>query len=301
MKCDSILSSCSLLSWLAILGIASCISAHAAQPAATAESLGQALTFYASFDNGPDADFGRGDRRVFMAPSMKPPRIGTPGLPTNNVVSIAKGEGRVGDALRFHRKASEIVFYQAANNVAYSTSNWSGTVSFWLRLDPENDLEPGYCDPIQITPREWNDAALWVDFSKDERPRHFRLGVFADRRVWDPTLRDLDKTPESERPMVTVTKPPFSRQHWTHVVFTFTNFNTGRKDGVATLYLEGKSQGTVSVREQTFTWEPAKTVTMIGLNYTGLFDELALFSRALTGSEVETLYKSPELVRPSRR
>jgi hypothetical protein len=261
--------------------------------AAAPASLGRALTFHASFDHGSDADFGHGDRRIFTAASMKHPRIGHPGLPASGVVSIAKGEGKVGDALRFHRKAPEIVFFQGDKNLSYTKSNWSGTVSFWLRLDPDADLEPGYCDPLQITPREWNDAALWVDFSKDERPRHFRLGAFADRAVWDPNLRDLDKVPEAERPMVTVTKPPFTRQRWTHVVFTFANFNTGKKDGVATLYVDGKPQGTVTAREQTLSWDPAKTITMIGLNYTGLFDELAFFNRALTAVEVEELFALP--------
>lgn len=268
--------------------------------AAATTSLGQALTFHASFDHGPDADFGQGDRRIFMAASMKQPRIGTPGLPSNGVVSIAKGEGKVGDALRFHRKAPEIVFFQVDKNLLYAKSNWSGSVSFWLRLDPDADLEPGYCDPIQITPREWNDAAFWVDFSKDERPRHFRLGAFADRKVWDPDLRDLEKLPEAERPMVTVTRPPFTRQRWTHVVFSFANFNTGKKDGVATLYLDGKPQGTVSAREQTLTWDPTKTMAMIGLNYTGLFDELAFFNRQLTAAEVVELYALPGGLTPLR-
>lgn len=256
-------------------------------------SLRQALTFHASFDTGPDADFGLGDRRLFTAPSLNHPRVGTPGLPTSGVVSVAKGEGKVGDALRFHRKAPEVVYFQADKNLSYAKSNWSGTVSFWLRLDPDTDLEPGYCDPLQITPRAWNDAAFWVDFSKDERPRHFRLGAFADRAVWDPSLRDLDKTPEAERPMVTVTKLPFTRQHWTHVVFTFANFNTGRKDGVATLYLDAKPQGSVSAREQTFSWDPAKTIAMLGIGYTGLFDELAFFNRALTAAEVGKVFGLP--------
>jgi hypothetical protein len=224
---------------------------------------------------------------------MKQPRIGTPGLPARGVVSIAKGEGKVGDALWFHRKAPEIVFFHVEKNLSYAKSNWSGTVSFWLRLDPDTDLEPGYCDPLQITPREWNDAALWVDFSKDERPRYFRLGAFADRAVWDPNLRDLDKMPEAERPMVTVTKPPFTRHRWTHVVFTFANFNTRKKDGVATLYLDGKPQGTVSAREQTLSWEPAQAIAMLGLNYTGLFDELAFFNRPLTAAEVENIFALP--------
>jgi len=276
-----------------MLSFALCCMAAADDLQAVTDSLTRALTFHASFDRGADADFGHGDRRIFSAPSLKHPRIGIPGLPTNGVVSISKGEGRFGDALRFHRKAPEIVFFQAEKNLAYAKSNWNGTVSFWLRLDPDADLEPGYCDPLQITPREWNDAALWVDFSKDERPRHFRLGTFPDRAVWDPNLRDYDKVPESERPMVTVTRPPFTRQRWTHVVFTFASFNTGKRDGVATLYLDGKSQGTVSAREQTFSWDPAKTIAMLGIAYTGLFDDLAFFDRAITAAEAEQLYLLP--------
>ena len=267
----------------------------AAAPAATTvtASLREALTFHASFDHGPDADFAQGDRRLFSAPSMKPPRTGTPGLPTNGVVSIAKGEGKVGDALRFHRKAPELVFFQGEKNFSYVKSNWSGAVSFWLRLDPDTDLEAGYCDPIQITSREWNDAAFWVDFSKDERPRHFRLGAFADRKVWDPNKRNYDALPASERPVVTVTRPPFSRARWTHVVFTFANFNTGKNDGTATLYLDGKSQGTMSAWEQTLSWEPAQVIAMLGISYTGLFDELAFFNRTLTAAEVGQLFALP--------
>ena len=90
--------------------------------------------------------------------------------------------------------------------------------------------------------------------------------------------------------MVTLTKPPFSRDRWTHVAMAFANFNTGRKDGVATLYLNGKAQGVVSPREQTFSWEPSEALAMIGINYAGLFDELAFFNRALTAAELEELF-----------
>ena len=44
-----------------------------------------------------------------------------------------------------------------------------------LKLDPETDLEPGFCDPLQITDKAYNDSAVWVDFPKDDIPRHFRL------------------------------------------------------------------------------------------------------------------------------
>lgn len=279
---------------LALLVALLCHGATESLRAASTTSLSQSLTFHASFDHGPDADFGSGDLRLFHAPSLKQPRVGKPGLPPGGAVSIGRGEGRTGDALRFHRKAPEVLFFQVEKNFAYAKSNWNGTVSFWLRLDPEADLPPDYCDPLIITPREWNDGALWVDFSKDERPRHFRLGLFADRSVWDPQRRNYDTFPPDERPIVTVTPSPFSRDRWTHVAYTFSNFNTGQKDGVATLYLDGKPQGSVSAREQTLSWEPSQAIAMIGINYIGLFDELAFFNRALTADEVGQLFALPD-------
>jgi hypothetical protein len=281
------------LAWLVLTFALWCSGATGSLYAADSDGLRPTLTFHASFDRGLDADYGSGDRRLFHAPSLKLPRVGTPGLPAHGSVSIARGEGKTGDALRFHRSIPEVVFFQVEKNLTYAKSNWSGTVSFWLRLDPDTDLAPGYCDPLQITPREWNDAALWVDFSKDERPRHFRLGAFADRSVWDPQRRNYDTLPANERPLVTVTRPPFSRDRWTHVAFTFANFNTGKKDGEATLYVDGKAQGTLSGWQQSLSWEPAKTIAMIGISYTGLFDELAFFNRALTAAEVRQLFMLP--------
>jgi hypothetical protein len=91
--------------------------------------------------------------------------------------------------------------------------------------------------------------------------------------------------------------PPFSGARWTHVVFTFENFNTGRKDGGMKLCLNGELRGTLSPREQTFTWDPSQTLAMLGLNYIGLFDELAFFSRALTDAEVNWLFQLEDGVR----
>jgi Concanavalin A-like lectin/glucanases superfamily len=259
------------------------------KPAANAASLRKALTFHASFDQGTDADFGKGDRRLFAAPSLNDRKTGKPGLPESGVVSVAKGEGRFGDALRFHRSAPDVVFFQVEQNFLYSKSNWNGTVSFWLKLDPNKDLGPGYCDPLFITPRVFNDGALWVDFS-DKAPRQFRHGAFPDRKVWDPNLRDFDKTPEAERPVATVKEPPFSGDQWTHIVISFANFNTGKPDGVSSLYLNGKLAGNVMAREQTYTWEPAQSTAVLGINYIGLFDELSFFNRALSAVEVKELF-----------
>jgi Concanavalin A-like lectin/glucanases superfamily len=249
----------------------------------------KALTLSANFDSGPDADFAKGDKRIYTASSAER-KDAKPGL-TAEEFEVAKGQGRHGsDALRFIKKSNKVVFFKAAGNIDYRKENWSGTAAFWLNLDPQKDLGDWYCDPIQITEKAWNNGALWVDFSKDDKPKHFRLGAFADMKVWNPTNREFEKIPAAERPMVTVIHPPFASGKWTHVAFTFENFNTGKSDGVAKLYLNGKLQGAVIGRNQHFTWDPEKAVIQIGMSYVGLYDDLAIFNRSLSEAEIQALH-----------
>ena len=259
-------------------------------PAAKHSGLRQALTFYASFDHGPDADFGAGDRKLYQSPSMGHPRTGTPGLPASGAVQLAAGQGRFGTALHFTRKTSEMVFFRAKENLLHQTNAWSGTVSLWLRTGAREDLAPGYCDPIQITPRDWNDAAFFVEFEKRTNDVPFRLGVYPDLKVWNPENRNWDSIPASEKPLLTIPTPPISRDAWMHVVFTWENFNTGRPDGIARLFLNGLPAGNLPTRTSTFTWDIDKTLLMLGLNYVGYWDELSVFNRALTDTEIRSLH-----------
>jgi hypothetical protein len=263
---------------------------HAADTAA----LRSALTFHASFDAGADADFALGDKALQHAPSMSQRGEAKAGLPADDLVARAPGRGKFGDALQFKKKKTPLVFFHADKNAAYAARDWSGTASFWLSVDPRAELEMGFCDPVQITPRAWNDAAFFVEFEKRAEDVPFRLGAYADYKVWNPADRKWEQIPFNEKPLVTVGEPPFGAGKWTHVVFTWENFNTGKSNGVARLYLDGQPRGALSPREQTFTWDPAKTSVMLGVGYIGLFDELSLFSRALTDSEVAALHRLPK-------
>jgi hypothetical protein len=259
-------------------------------PAAPAQALRQALTFHASFDGTVDAAHAAGNPKLYSAASMNRRQEATEGLPASGEIAHVRNAGKFGDALRFTQRRKPAVFFQAERNVPYRTGNWSGTVSFWLSVDPAAELEPGFCDPIQITPRAWNDAAFFVEFEKRPEAIPFRLGVYADLNVWNPQGRKFEEIPAAERPLVTVEQPPFGRGKWTHVVFTFERFNTGRPDGVARLYLDGKPAGTLPARQQTFTWDPARSTIAMGAGYIGLFDELSIFDRPLSDAEVAELH-----------
>src|SRR5687768_198849 len=255
------------------------------------EAVRDALTFHASFDGGTDATRAAGDPALHWAPSLKERQDAKPGLPPGGEVQHAAGAGRFGDALRFTKRKYPLVFFHALRNMRYDKAEWDGTVSFWLQVDPQGQLETGFCDPVQITPRAWNDAAFFVEFEKRPQGIPFRLGVYADLDVWNPAKRKFEEIPASERPLVTVTDPPFSGNKWTHVVFTFERFNTGKPDGIARLHLDGELRGALPPRQQTFTWQPEEAIIGLGLNYIGLLDELSIFNRTLTPDEVAQLYR----------
>ena len=271
------------------------IAAAPATPVVQDDAIRKALTFHAPFDGSPNARFAAGDATLYWAPSMKQRAEARPGLPDGPTIQLAPGTGRAGGALRFNARKAPVVFFKGARNMPFAARDWSGTVSFWLSVDPGGELEPGFCDPVQITPRAWNDAAFFVEFERRPESIPFRLGVYADLAVWNPAGRAFADIPAAERPLVTVDPPPFERGKWTHVAFTFEHFNSGRPDGVARLYLDGRARGALSPRLQTFTWDVEQAAIALGLGYIGLIDELAIFNRALSEAEVRALSMLPSL------
>jgi hypothetical protein len=261
--------------------------------AADAEQvLRDSLVFFAGFDGSLDAVVGN-SRTFRTAESTRRQQVRAGNH--SSVVTLAAGEGRFGDALRFSAVASEVVLFDGSN-VGYRNTDWSATISFWLKLDPDADLAPGFCDPIQITDKTWNDSALWVDFDK-VLPRAFRLGSFPRYAAWNPQDTPWEEVPAADRPLVTVKQPGFSRDRWTHVVMVVEGVNAaGQNPGSASLYLDGVLQGTTR-RALPFDWEIENVAIMLGINYIGDFDELAVFDRPLNQQEVKTLLTLPAGVR----
>lgn len=251
--------------------------------------LRDSLTFFASFDDTFEADYAKGDPGFYFAPSWDQRMNRDLFSDQVDYFQIHGGEGRYNDALWIDSRYEPVFFYKGEENMPYEPDGWSGSVSFWLRLDPAEDLHTGYSDPIQITPKRWNDGALFVDFTEDE-PRSFRFAFFADRDVWDPEEREWEEVPVEERPMVEVVDHPFSREKWSHITFTFSNFNMDDNSGTVHCYLNGEKYGELSERRQIFTWDPSEVFIWLGYNYRGYFDELSIFNRQLTEEEVQLIY-----------
>ncbi|MBI2689074.1 MAG: LamG domain-containing protein [Acidobacteria bacterium] len=238
------------------------------------------VLFRATFDGSVNAKTAAGDKTLYSAPTYKEP--GKPGLEGSGV-EHAKGAGRKGDALRFPVKNTKAVYFKAAQNF----NSTEGTISFWLKLDPDQDLAPGFCDPLQVTDKAYNNSAIWVDFTKDDKPRHFRLGVFGALKAWNPNNLESDKNPAFSGRLAVVNKPPFTRDRWTHIAITYSGL--GAATGTASLYLNGQIQGSSSPIKEIFDWDMANTTFRLGVNYVGLMDDLSTFRRPLTAKEVAEL------------
>ncbi|HZS49915.1 MAG TPA: LamG-like jellyroll fold domain-containing protein, partial [Bryobacterales bacterium] len=134
--------------------------------------------------------------------------------------------------------------------------------------------------------KAYNDSAIWVDFTKDDKPRHFRLGVFGALQSWNPQNLPPDKNPAFLQRLVVVKQPPFDRGKWTHVGIVFADLGKG---GNAKLFVNGKLQGATPAIPEPFQWDVARAAIRLGVNYVGLLDDVAIFRRPLTDQEIGTI------------
>ncbi|MHC4994285.1 MAG: LamG-like jellyroll fold domain-containing protein [Planctomycetota bacterium] len=256
--------------------------------AESASSLRDAVLFHASFDTGLDADTAAGDGAVHTSISRQESRPGN----HREDVRVEPGAGRYGGALRFGKKDRPYLYYDAYSNMGFARQNWQGAYAVWLSLDPDADLEPGYCDPFQATDKSALDESLFIEFSKDHTPRRFRMAACPPLEEWNTTDAKWEDLPLSDRPVVEIQDPPFGRGEWTHIAVTFENFNTGAANGVARLYINGALRGAVTGWTHSYRWDPANARLKIGLSYIGLMDDLVVFNRALSAGEVRRLYEA---------
>jgi hypothetical protein len=248
-------------------------------------NLSSALTLHASFDQGLDADFARGDKKCYVLMG----RELVAAAPTDEV-RLSPEAGRFGGALHFTKKGTVRPVFKDAGVLGYNDKSWNASVSIWLRLNPDEDLEPGYCDPVQIVGDDSRKGFIFLEWSKNETPRYFRYAIRPLFAIWNPNNVQWDEIPFDKRPMVQVARAPFSSDAWTHVVLTLHNINDKSQRPSGQLFINGEPQGAIENWDLTFGWDRARVQLVLGASYVGHMDDLAVFNRALTDAEVKLLY-----------
>ena len=278
------------------LGVIACVAVVvtvASTDAGDDAALKKAVTFYASFDESLMPDVGVGPIVTRSGDPANPAKLTfAPGF-NKDVYKIAKGKGIAGGCL----EALDVLpnrgrfFYPVKGNLAYKKGGWGGAMSMWINTDPNTLFKLQFCDPVQITQKGANNGGIWFDFN-DAKPRDMRMGVFPAV----PEGKTGAKESDADAPMVRVPGVPFKVGDWHHVVLSWSNFDTGKKNALATLYIDGKKIGDVKDRAIAMDWDIEKAGIYTAVGYCGLIDEMALFSRALTADEVTALHKTPGLL-----
>lgn len=253
---------------------------------ARAQSLAGALSLHASFDHGLDADFSRGDRTAYIRKDGTFVRA-----QPNADARVDPEAGKFGGALHFPHKSKFRPSFKQAGILNYDSENWNSTVSVWLRLTPDEDLEPGYSDPVQIIGDTTKNGFVFLEFSKDHTPRRFRYAVRPKLEIWNPDNVGWEDIPAAKRPMVELPRPPFSRDSWTHIAFTLEQINGRDVKPAGRLYINGKPEGAIENWDLTLGWDPESVLLVLGAAYVGHIDDLAVFNRVLKEGEVRELYE----------
>lgn len=255
------------------------------------DALKKAVSFYASFDESLLPDVGVGPITTRYGDPANPAKLTfVPGF-NKDMYRISK-QGIAGGCL----EATDVLpnrgrfFYPVKGNLAFKKGGWGGACSMWINMDPQA-LKLQFCDPVQITQKGANNGGIWFDFN-DAKPRDLRMGVFPAV----PDGKTGAKESDADAPMVRVPKVAFKSGEWHHVVLSWDNFDTGKPNAIATLYIDGKKMGDVKDRAIAMDWDIEKAGIYTAVGYTGFLDEMACFSRALTQDEVTALHKTPGLL-----
>ena len=265
-----------------------------AHPCLAEDSLQKSLTFYASYDKKLVGDSGGGEFGVSTRsddPEKKGSYVIRQGYPKEAFRIVDGGiEGGCLEAVKVLPRRGRL-FFPAKGNIGFRPGGWGGSVSFWLKTNPDPMLKTRFCDPIQITQKRAHDGALWIDFP-DSKPRDLRLGAFTALREGKKPLKESDPL----APLIRVKKIDFKEDEWHHLVMTWRNLDSGKANATVTLWIDGKRIGALKDRNIAMNWEPDKAGIYFAVGLIGQMDELAIFRRELTPAEIAALHKDAGLV-----
>ena len=104
------------------------------------------------------------------------------------------------------------IFFPAKGNIAYQKGGWAGSVSVWLKTDPNTMFKSRFCDPVQITERGASNGGIWFDFN-DAKPRDLRMGTFPAVTAGGKPIAENDPA----APIIWLKGAGFKSSEWHHV------------------------------------------------------------------------------------
>jgi hypothetical protein len=264
-------------------------------------SFGKAVTLYASFDEEARMDFGVGEPipgTRSIDPQDKKKFIFEKGFDPK-YFRIAKDKGVSGGCLEVVDlpPRNGRLYFPAKGNVAFrKDGGWGGAVSVWVNTDPNKSLKTPFCDPVLLTQKGLNNGSIFVHFN-DAKPRALQSGTYPSI----PSGQEPVPEEDPKAPLTRLKDVAFKAGEWHHLVLSWDRFNTGKKDGTHTLFVDGKKIGDLKDYKIGMDWEIEQTRVYFAVNLVGFLDELAVFNRPVNAEEVALLYKKPDVLKPLKK
>src|SRR5262245_39220909 len=253
---------------LALASAAVAVAPSRAEEKSMEQSIRDAVTLYASFDEEVKADAGGGVLTLSTRKGdLKKKDFTFEKGFSDKAFRIAKDKGKSGGALECLDVLPDNgrIFFPAKGNVAYKKGGWSGGLAMWITTDANKLPKTKFCHRVQRTQKGANDGGIWFDFN-DKKPRDMRMGVFPAVPKEGKGITEDDP----KAPMVWLRKVDFKADDWHHVALTWKNFDTGKDDAAATLYVDGKKIGEVTDRAIAMAWDVEKAGIYVAINFIGL-------------------------------
>ncbi len=242
----------------------------------TLPNLREHVSLFASFDQSADADIAGGNSTATV---------------NADVARHDSNAGRFGGAMVFaardHGWAENEFTFESKGNFPYRKGqSFDGTISMWLKGDPDADLAPEYpVDPFHIS-RHPADASYYLDLTRPNdwrygSPRKLRFGFYNDSPAQDMFQGGQ---------LIVVGDLGWGDGNWHHLVATWKNSNSGQADGHAEVHIDGQLRGWMDGYQHQFSWDESEVRIGLGQRYVGTIDEFLILNRALSTGEIEMLF-----------
>jgi hypothetical protein len=237
--------------------------------------LEQHTRLHATFNSGVDADLAKGSSVAAINSDV--------------VQHIVEGNnGFLRFSAKDHGWAEDEFTFSAQHNFPYKESAFEGTISLWLRGDPDLDLNDEFpVDPFHIS-RHAADGSFYLDLTRPNdwrygSPRKLRFGIYGDSPAQDMFVGGQ---------LLVVGDLGWSDTKWHHLAATFQNVNSRNEDGSAALYIDGVQRSTMNGYRHDLTWQTDKMTIGLGQRFVGDIDELLILDKSLSSTDVSALFNS---------
>jgi len=241
------------------------------------DQVRQAARIYFPLDNSLQPALGHNLVKIHAQP-------GNPAFPSADA-SLAP-PGVHGRALALSGRAIDIPL-QGPFTKPDAKGGWSGAACWWLWLNAQQATP---CRPFQLVASQASEKGLWLELAPT--PKNLQFSLRAGTSGEHPAGSSLP----AQKSVLEAPRASLSPATWHHFALVWANLDHPTANAWLAVYVDGKLAGTIKQQRLPVHWDWPSTLIRLGEGCHGALDELAIFERPLSVSEIRLLRDEPGLL-----